>query len=210
MPMSKTPRTASPDFEHWFRPEYPLTDCGGFENENTTLNCRRYLDGRNSGFRCVPRTIVHTSVEQPFPPDTSDFDIATLERDECVSLSGLSNWAIICEEVLDTEHSHVYLRKCYEELRRCRTRHNYTAPGCLPTWHVFVVLSGCRLRADRSADRGDVAVCTDTCLVRWIDATCSRSARARCSLLCVITVVHAPLHLTPTTSKLFLSRTGVS
>ena len=31
-----------------------------------------------------------------------------------------------------------------------RTRVNYAAPGCLPTWNVFV-LSGCKLRADRLA-----------------------------------------------------------
>lgn len=53
-----------------------------------------------------------------FPPDSSDFGPETLERDAHVDLSTRSNWALACEEVLDTTHSHVYLRKCYEELRR--------------------------------------------------------------------------------------------
>ena len=59
-----------------------------------------------------------TVLAKPFPPDSSSFDSETLERDARVDLSGLSSWALVCQEVLDTEHSHVYLRKCYDELRR--------------------------------------------------------------------------------------------
>ena len=55
-------------------------------------------------------------LERRFPPDSSDADRTTLERDARVDLSKMSNWALICEEVLDTAHSHVYLSKCYEEL----------------------------------------------------------------------------------------------
>src|SRR5262245_38362327 len=58
-------------------------------------------------------------LEQRFPPESSDFGPDTLERDARVHLDKMSNWALVCEEILDTEHSHVYLRKCYEELRRC-------------------------------------------------------------------------------------------
>jgi hypothetical protein len=59
-----------------------------------------------------------TILGEPFPPESSDFGPETLERDSLVDLSKKSNWALACEEILDTEHSHVYLRKCYEELRR--------------------------------------------------------------------------------------------
>jgi hypothetical protein len=55
---------------------------------------------------------------KPFPPESSDCGPETLERDSLVDLSKKSNWALACEEILDTEHSHVYLRRCYEELRR--------------------------------------------------------------------------------------------
>lgn len=53
-----------------------------------------------------------------FPPETSDFPKETLERDSCLTLSHLSNWEIVCQEILDTEYSHVYYQKCYEELLR--------------------------------------------------------------------------------------------
>jgi len=64
------------------------------------------------------RKFCATVMQKTFPPDSSDFPAEALERDEHMKLDHLSNWAIACEEVLDTEHSHVYLRRCYEELLR--------------------------------------------------------------------------------------------
>ena len=57
---------------------------------------------------------------KPFPPQSSSSDFSTeeIERDSCVSFAKLSNWEIICQEILDTEYSHVYYQKCYDELRR--------------------------------------------------------------------------------------------
>jgi len=55
---------------------------------------------------------------KPFPPQMSDFPEESLERDRRLDFSKLSNWQIICEEVLDTEHSHIYQQKCHEELIR--------------------------------------------------------------------------------------------
>jgi len=57
-------------------------------------------------------------LEKPFPPTSSDFSSESLERDNHLTFSKLSNWEIICEEILDTEHSHIYYQKCYEELLR--------------------------------------------------------------------------------------------
>jgi len=57
---------------------------------------------------------------KPFPPQSSSSDFSTedIERDGRVSFAKLSNWEIVCQEVLDTEFSHVYYQKCYDELRR--------------------------------------------------------------------------------------------
>ena len=54
---------------------------------------------------------------KPFPPQSSDFSDDELERDSRVNLSKLSYWELVCEEIVDTEYSHVYHQKCYEELR---------------------------------------------------------------------------------------------
>lgn len=53
---------------------------------------------------------------RPYPPQGSDFPAETLERDERLSFASFSNWEIICQEILDTEFSHVYYQKCYQEL----------------------------------------------------------------------------------------------
>ena len=53
---------------------------------------------------------------KPFPPQDSDFSVDTLVRDQHLTFSEFSNWEIICEEILDTEFSHVYYQKCYDEL----------------------------------------------------------------------------------------------
>ena len=57
-------------------------------------------------------------LEKKFPPQSSDFSDDELERDSQVSLSKLSNWELVCEEIVDTTYSHVYYQKCYEELRK--------------------------------------------------------------------------------------------
>lgn len=41
-----------------------------------------------------------------------------MERDRRVSFSKLSNWELICQEILDTEFSSVYYQKCHDELGR--------------------------------------------------------------------------------------------
>jgi hypothetical protein len=61
---------------------------------------------------------------KPFPPKTSDFPKESLERDRKLNLSKLSNWELVCQEILDTEFSHIYYQKCYEELlRRGKSEH---------------------------------------------------------------------------------------
>jgi hypothetical protein len=53
---------------------------------------------------------------KPFPPQGSDFPSESLERDRHLTFEKLSNWEIVCQEILDTEYSHVYYQKCYETL----------------------------------------------------------------------------------------------
>ncbi len=57
---------------------------------------------------------------KPFPPQSSSSDFSTddIERDNHVSFAKFSNWEIVCQEILDTEYSHIYYQKCYDELRR--------------------------------------------------------------------------------------------
>jgi hypothetical protein len=55
---------------------------------------------------------------KPFPPQNSDFPSEELERDSHLTFSKLSNWEIVCEEILDTEHSHIYYQGGYNELRK--------------------------------------------------------------------------------------------
>lgn len=55
---------------------------------------------------------------KPFPPQSSDFPSESLEIHSRLTFEKLSNWEIVCEEVLDTKHSHVYYQKCYEALQR--------------------------------------------------------------------------------------------
>jgi hypothetical protein len=57
-------------------------------------------------------------LKKPFPPQSSDFSKEALERDGHITLSSLSNWELICQEILDTEFSHLYYQKCYDELRQ--------------------------------------------------------------------------------------------
>lgn len=55
-------------------------------------------------------------LSKPFPPQNSDFPQESLKRDKSLDFSKFSIWQIVCEEILDTEHSHIYQQKCYEEL----------------------------------------------------------------------------------------------
>ena len=57
---------------------------------------------------------------KPFPPQSSSsgFSADDIEKDKRVSFTKLSNWEIVCQEMLDTEYSHAYYQKCYDELRR--------------------------------------------------------------------------------------------
>ncbi|MFN8398447.1 MAG: hypothetical protein U0X74_00420 [Anaerolineales bacterium] len=64
------------------------------------------------------KNICEEILAKPFPPQSSDFPDETLERDSRLTFSKSSNWEIICEEILDTEHSHVYHQRCLDELRR--------------------------------------------------------------------------------------------
>ena len=55
---------------------------------------------------------------KPFPPQTSDFPPQTLEQDRHLSFKNYSNWELVCQEILDTEFSHVYYQRCHDELRQ--------------------------------------------------------------------------------------------
>ena len=68
----------------------------------------------------VWQEICEQILTEPFPPtsSSSDFSVADIERDSRCEFSKLSNWEIICQEILDTEYSHVYYQKCYDELRK--------------------------------------------------------------------------------------------
>lgn len=66
----------------------------------------------------VWKDVCEQILAKPFPPQSSDFPSDRLERDSRLTFAKLSNWEIVCQEVLDTEFSHVYYQKCYEELRR--------------------------------------------------------------------------------------------
>ena len=48
----------------------------------------------------------------------SDFPDENLERDRHRTFSKFSNWEIVCQEILDTRHSHVYYQGCFNELRK--------------------------------------------------------------------------------------------
>jgi hypothetical protein len=57
---------------------------------------------------------------KPFPlqSSSSDFSAVDIERDSHVTFTKLSNWEIVCQEILDTQYSHVHYQKCYDELRK--------------------------------------------------------------------------------------------
>lgn len=51
--------------------------------------------------------------EKDYPPSTSTthFDPEILKRDAETDLSWMSNWTLVCEEILDTEFSPVYYQQ---------------------------------------------------------------------------------------------------
>lgn len=59
-------------------------------------------------------------IARPFPPQSSSPDITAgeIERDARISFQNFSNWEIVCQEILDTQHSHVHYQKCYDELKK--------------------------------------------------------------------------------------------
>ncbi len=66
----------------------------------------------------VWKDVCEQILAKPFPPENSDFPSESLKIDSQLTFSKSSNWEIICEEILDTEHSHVYYQKCFDELLR--------------------------------------------------------------------------------------------
>jgi hypothetical protein len=53
------------------------------------------------------------------PPGTDEgFTEDDIDRNSRVSFEKLSTWEIVCEEVLDTAHPHVYFERARIELRR--------------------------------------------------------------------------------------------
>jgi hypothetical protein len=57
-------------------------------------------------------------IEKKYPPSTSatEFSPEVLKQDAKADLSKMSNWTLVCEEILDTEFSPVHYQKCYDEL----------------------------------------------------------------------------------------------
>ncbi|NOZ06949.1 MAG: hypothetical protein GXP41_11475 [Chloroflexi bacterium] len=55
---------------------------------------------------------------EDFPPSSSaiEFSNEELERDANLDVSRMSNWDLVCQEIIDTEFSPVYYKKCYDEL----------------------------------------------------------------------------------------------
>ena len=76
----------------------------------------RHLSG-NQNFS-VWKEVCEEILAKPFPPQGSDFSAEEMEAGNRGSFSKLSNWEIICEEIVDTEYSPVYYQRCYDELRK--------------------------------------------------------------------------------------------
>ena len=55
---------------------------------------------------------------QTLPGNDEDFSQASIEMDNEADFSKFSTWEIVCEEMLDTQHSRTYFKRAYEELRR--------------------------------------------------------------------------------------------
>jgi hypothetical protein len=98
-----------------------------------------------------------TILARKFPPDSSDFDAETLARDARRDFSGLGSWELICQEVQDTEYSHVYLGRCYEELvRRGKTDAQIQEMRAL-AWHTAGWLNFAMMLWDwTSLDESDI------------------------------------------------------
>ncbi len=64
--------------------------------------------------------VCENRLKKEYPPSKSS-DIITkdeIENDSKLDLSKMSNWTLICEEILDTERSHIYYARCYNELKQ--------------------------------------------------------------------------------------------
>jgi hypothetical protein len=55
---------------------------------------------------------------KPYPPQGSDFSDEEIKAGNRGAFSKLSNWEIVCEEMVDTEYSPIWYQRCYDELRR--------------------------------------------------------------------------------------------
>ena len=85
-------------------------------NQAEKVSEKNLADFQNFGvWKNVCEQILAT---KPFPPESSDFSDEILERDSRLTFSKSSNWGIVCQEILDTELSHVYYQRCLDELRR--------------------------------------------------------------------------------------------
>ena len=76
------------------------------------------VNSKNAQAFTVWKEVCEEILAKPFPPHSSDFPKESLERDRHLTFAEFSTWEIVCQEVLDTEYSHVYYQSCYEELRR--------------------------------------------------------------------------------------------
>jgi hypothetical protein len=61
------------------------------------------------------RRFVKSILEKPFPPPPEREELLGSQKPER-PFSKFSNWTLICEEVLDTEHSPAHYIGCYDEL----------------------------------------------------------------------------------------------
>ena len=55
-------------------------------------------------------------LRSPFPPKSSKVSENDLSRGNLLNLQNLSNWELVCQEILDTKFSNMYYQRCYEEL----------------------------------------------------------------------------------------------
>ena len=88
-----------------------------FPNKNEKVNVDTLADFQDFS---AWKNACDEILSKPFPPESSssDFSAEDIERAKRISFATLSNWEIVCEEILDTEHPHVHYQKAYDELRQ--------------------------------------------------------------------------------------------
>jgi hypothetical protein len=57
-------------------------------------------------------------MKKEYPPKESSYKLSDeqIERDNKLNFNEFEIWNLICEEAVDTEHSHIYYTKIYEEI----------------------------------------------------------------------------------------------